>query len=137
MSNQSDTLIRKHEGLRLRMYLDTEGVHTVGFGHNMDQGINQAIADFIFEEDMKDVRRDARGFDWFDGLNEARQAVVENMLFNLGLGRFSRFKKTIQAIKDEDWYKAADEMKNSKWYSQVGYRAVQLCSMMRLGEWTN
>jgi lysozyme len=53
------------------------------------------------------------------------------MMFNLGLPRFSRFKKMIRAIELGDWQSAADEMIDSKWYQQVTARARRLEAAMR------
>jgi lysozyme len=46
------------------------------------------------------------------------------MVFNLGAAGFAGFHNTIQAIENEDWQTAAQEMQNSRWYSQVKDRAV-------------
>jgi lysozyme len=59
------------------------------------------------------------------------QLVIANMMFNLGLPRFSRFKKMIRAIELGDWQSAADEMIDSKWYQQVTARARRLEAAMR------
>ena len=129
----SEKLIRRHEGRALRPYRDTEGVLTIGYGHNLDDGISEEIANFIFSEDMQSVRNNCKKFDWYEDLGNVRQAVIENMVFNLGFYRFSLFKKTIHAIENEDWHTAAAEMINSKWAKQVGYRAEELSEMMYTG----
>ena len=72
-----------------------------------------------------------RSFSDFEALPEAVQLVVANMMFNLGLPRFSRFKKMIRAIELGDWQSAADEMIDSKWYQQVTARARRLEAAMR------
>ena len=74
-----------------------------------------------------------RAFPWFVRLNTVRRDVVLNMVFNLGLPRFRRFKKNIAAIKDKRWDDAAKEMLNSKWARQVKGRAKELARMMRKG----
>jgi lysozyme len=53
------------------------------------------------------------------------------MMFNLGKPRFEGFKMMITHVKAGDFSKAADEMKNSKWYKQVGDRGKRLEAMMR------
>jgi lysozyme len=57
------------------------------------------------------------------------------MVFNLGMTGFTKFKKTIAAIEDGDFDKAAEEMVDSRWTSQVGYRAYELADQMKSGEW--
>ena len=45
------------------------------------------------------------------------------MVFNLGAPKFSQFVLTIQAINNQDWATAAQQMQQSAWYGQVGDRA--------------
>jgi hypothetical protein len=40
----------------------------------------------------------------------------------------------ILALQRKDWDLAADEMMDSKWYRQVGYRGIELVKLMRKGE---
>lgn len=130
---KSIELIRKHEGLRLKPYRDTEGILTVGYGRNLEKGISQRVADLLFEEDMNDVYHDCNKLDWYRRLTPARQAVIENMIFNLGYTKFRGFKKTIQYIKDKDFIGAGNEMLRSRWAEQVGNRSVELAQMMQSG----
>ena len=67
-------------------------------------------------------------------LNEPRKIGVANLLFNLGLTRFNKFKKFQSALNTESWSIAADEMMNSKWATQVKTRAQKLEKIMRTGE---
>ena len=64
--------------------------------------------------------------------NNRRDVIVE-MIFNMGLTRFKKFKKTIKAIENKDFASAADEMLNSKWAGQVGQRAITLSNKFRAG----
>ena len=73
-------------------------------------------------------------FKWFHALDEVRQRVIINMVFNLGYAGVCKFKKMIAAIEDKNYTKASDEMVNSRWYDQVGERAQRLCYMMRHAE---
>ena len=50
--NLIDT-IKKHEGCRLDMYKDTVGIWTIGYGHNLEEGIDQETADFILARDLE------------------------------------------------------------------------------------
>ena len=56
------------------------------------------------------------------------------MRFNLGPSRFRRFKKMIAAVKEKDFSRATEEMKDSNWYRQVGKRAETLFKMMEAAE---
>ncbi len=133
----SEQLIR-HEGLRLKPYLDTVGKTSIGFGRNLsDMGITGTEAVFLLRNDIDNAYWDVMdvfGRDVFDGLGEVRQGVLINMLFNLGRPRFLTFVKMIAAVKKDDFEEAARQMKDSRWYRQVGCRAIELVWQMRHNE---
>ena len=56
--------------------------------------------------------------------------VVVDMMF-MGERAFAKFKKMIAALKKFDDKTAADEMKDSKWYSQVKLRGIEDVELMR------
>ena len=53
-------------------------------------------------------------------------------MFNIYLfHRLSKFQKMKAAVERRDWVGAAEEMKNSAWYTQVGRRGVDLVNRMK------
>ena len=62
-----------------------------------------------------------------------RADVLVNMAFNVGVAGLLKFRKTLEAICNDDYDTAAGEMLNSKWASQVKSRAVYLARQMRTG----
>ena len=132
--NITDLLI-KHEGLRLKPYRDTVGKLTIGVGRNLDDlGITRGEALYLLGNDINRVRLELiKIIGWFLTLGTVRQNVLIDMVFNLGITRFKRFKKLIAAIERQDWDRAADEMLDSKWARQVGRRATELAQMMKDG----
>ena len=40
--------------------------------------------------------------------------------------RLSKFKNFIAGVNDRDWTRAAEEMMDSRWATQVGDRAIRL-----------
>lgn len=131
----SEDLIKLHEGCKLDMYFDTQGVLTIGYGRNLEWPISQAIADLMFEEDMSKVKAQASTLDWYSQMDEVRQAVIDNMIFQLGFHGFMGFKKTIEYLKNMNYAQAALEMLDSIWYRQTPKRAKTLSYMMEDGEW--
>lgn len=127
--------LERHEGLRLKPYLDTVGKLTVGYGRNLeDVGISRDEADFMLDNDMDQVERQLETVDEYRDLEPVRQTVIANMAFNLGFAGLMGFKNMWSAIDRRDWDRAAKEMLNSKWARQVGVRAVELSEIMRTGE---
>lgn len=129
-------MLTRHEGLRLKPYRDTVGKLTIGVGRNLDDfGLTKEEVLVLLHNDILRTMQEARRvFPWYPRLNAVRQNVVLNMVFNLGLYRFSQFKKTIGAIEGKNWDTAAKEMLDSKWASQVGNRAIELAKMMKTGK---
>ncbi|MCE7657278.1 glycoside hydrolase family protein [Vibrio fluvialis] len=127
-------LIKKHEGLRLKPYRCSNQKLTIGYGRNLqDNGISQQEAENLLQHDLDAAVKEAETLPYFASLNKARQAVIVDMIFNLGLPRFGMFKKMIAAIEQQLWHVAANEMLNSRWARQVGKRAKTLSEMMRTG----
>lgn len=129
-------LLIRHEGLKLKPYVCSEGHLTIGVGRNLDQnGISAEEADYLLSNDIVRFHTECHSrFPWFCHLNVARKAVILSMAFNLGTDGVKGFSKMIEAIDARDWKRAADEMMNSKWRAQVGERARDLAFMMETGE---
>jgi lysozyme len=124
-----------HEGLRLKPYKCTAGKLTIGVGRNLDDnGITQAEAFHLLENDIIAVEEDLdRTWPWWRQMTDARQQVLADMAFNLGITRLGGFVNTLAAMKRGDYEAAADGMLASLWASQVGRRAQRLAKMMREG----
>jgi len=129
------TLIR-HEGLKLKPYKCTSGKITIGAGRNLsDNGISLTEAMILLDNDIEicehEIIKLVPGF-W--NLDDIRQEVLINMLFNLGAPTLARFAKFLKAVNEKDFKLASKEMLHSVWAIQVGNRAIELSEMMRIGE---
>jgi lysozyme len=119
--------IERWEGRKLEAYKDAHG-WSIGVGHFMKEKefatITNEQADKLLEKDMKQALKDARIiFKNFDELPYQVRLICVDFLFNVGYVRASRFIKTIEACNNNDWLTMAKELKDSKWYGQVGNRA--------------
>jgi len=127
-----------HEGLRYKIYLCTGDKRTIGYGRNLDdRGISKDEAELMLKNDIKIARYDLEsnaGY-YYHNIDTTRQAVLIDMVLNLGWPRFSKFKKMAQALRSSDYELAAVEMLDSRWATQVGNRAIELAEMMLTGEW--
>jgi lysozyme len=122
------------EGVRKTPYKDSVGIPTIGIGRNLEKGLSDAEIAFLLENDIVQADIDARALcPSFDSLSEPRKAVLVNMSFNLGKSRLAGFVKMLAAIADGKFDEAADQMKSSKWYVQVGERGKRLEKAMREG----
>lgn len=136
MNNQWSKYTRRYEGLSVMPYKCPTGRLTIGYGHNLENGISKEAAEFILEQDMAAAEKSVtKQFAWWKRLNEVRQFVLVDMCFNMGLGKLCTFKKMLSAVQRGDYTAAANEMLNSRWAVQVGRRAKELAEMMKTGEY--
>lgn len=126
-------LIKKNEGYSSKLYKCTAGKWTIGWGHNLDDnGISAPIAEMMLDEDIQRAYYDIVSiFPGFCFFTEGRRNALIDMMFNLGKKRFLKFKKMIERIEMDDWDGAAKEAEDSKWFKQVGNRAVMDVSLLR------
>ena len=127
----------EHEGLKLKPYRCPAGKLTIGVGRNLEErGISEEEALYLLNNDIaesiKDLQKIFADADGFENLPEAVQRVLVDMRFNLGDSGFKSFKKMIKAIKAGNFSEAALEMRNSKWFKQVGSRGKTLVAMMTM-----
>lgn len=127
--------LKRHEGFRSRPYRDSVGVNSIGFGRNLDHvGISESEAEMLLTHDVNIAINELNhNFSFFTSLNSARQDVLINMVFNLGITRFKTFRKAIGYIEKGHFTLAAIEMLDSLWAEQVGFRALELAEQMRTG----
>lgn len=135
--NKVDSLLKKHEGVRYTLYRCPAGKLTIGYGHNIeDRGISEKCAEFILQEDREIAYRQVKNaVSDFCMLNEARQYVLIDMCFNMGISKLMAFKKMFNALQSKDYALAGKEMLASKWAEQVPVRAKELSKIMETGEW--
>lgn len=124
-----------HEGLRLKVYLDSVGIETIGVGRNLrDKGISNAEAMMLLDHDIDEVITDLSGFPWFPTLDPVRQRAISDMRFNLGPNRFRGFKRMLRMLSEQNYPLAAAAARESKWYGQVKMRGVRIVHMLLTGE---
>jgi len=121
--------IKRHEGFRAIPYQCSSGVWTIGYGFT---SLTKYESDVILKIKVDNLQVDLAPV--IEPLSPARQDVIINMAYNLGIGGVMGFKRMWLAIYDMDFGRAADEMLDSRWARQVGRRAGELSEIMRKGE---
>jgi len=140
MDYNTEDLIQQlidHEGLELFPYKCTADKLTIGVGRNLeDRGISEDEAAYLLQNDIEIVERELlEAQPLVSMLDSVRQRVLVDMGFNLGTPTLMKFQNMWDAIEDEDWDEAADQMLDSRWANQVGRRAIRLADATRSGEW--
>lgn len=124
------------EGRRALSYVDTVGKITAGVGRNItDRPFSDDEIDLMLRNDVAGVERDLdKRLPWWRQMTPARQNVLANMCFNLGINRLLGFERTLTHMRAGRYDDAAREMLDSRWARQVGDRAKRLATLMRKGE---
>lgn len=134
-------MTKKFEGWSSKPYHDSRGNLTIGWGFNISNydlrdrilkgivlsgkdGLDKKDAQVIFDEIYLQATLVAMqyvGQETYNGLTEAQRDVLNDMAYNLG-NKLYEFKKMKEALIKGDFQEAAKELKNSRWYTQVGER---------------
>ena len=135
--------LEEDEGCMRKTYLDHLGYKTVGIGHLCKEGepefdmevgtpVSEERVAELFEKDIGWTISDCQKLvPDFDMLPEEARLILSNMMFNMGVNRMSRFLRLLAAVEERRWGKAADEMLDSKWATQVPARSGRLIARMR------
>lgn len=148
--------LKEDEGFRSRPYRCTAKKLTIGYGRNLestplsneeiqalgrtsfeDKPLTKEEAEMLLVNDVKRIVRQTRAFSFWEELSPARQGVVVNMCFNLGVKGFLNFRKTISYLHDCYYESASREMLDSKWAREdvSTTRSSRLANQMFSGMW--
>lgn len=135
--------IERDEGLRLRVYPDTQGHPTVGWGHKVLPEDGLMLGDVIpMERAERFLEHDlTKVIDlfcrlphaWTKLLSAARRRVICNMIFQHGLAGTRAFRLMWFAIEREDWEEAARQIVDSDSGRKYPQRMGRLAETMRRG----
>lgn len=125
-----------HEGERLQLYRCPAGYLTIGVGRNLEaNGISEAESRFLLDNDINRCINEAVAkFPWFPDVDPVRQRAIVDLIFNMGIGTFQTFRRTLTYLATRDYDQAANALEQSQWYRQVGRRGRRVVAMVRTGE---
>jgi lysozyme len=126
--------IKSYEGLRLDTYIDTNGHCTIGWGHNLEDGITLDEAELIFQNDLKQAMKELEQCSWYVSQPPGVKQALVNMNFNLGITELLEFKVMIKCLESSDYTGAAQAVLNSLWAKQVHQRATDVALTFRAGK---
>ena len=131
--------IKQHEGFNNRVYKDSLGKKTIGYGHLVlptdsfkdGEYYETSVLNDLFEQDFQNALDQAQQL--LDNYNLPDKAigVVVEMIFQLGMGGVSKFKMMLTALMAQDYDNAANQMLRSEWHEQSPKRCEELSNIMR------
>lgn len=134
--------IKKHEGVKYVSYTDSENLLTAGVGHLLRQNevamyplgtpIPKEQVEKWLEQDTVTALKIAQNLcnDIWADLSDVRKRAVVDLAYNLGPTRLAKFTNFLSAMNSGNFDKAAVELRNSKWYTQVGKRGPNITTMI-------
>lgn len=135
--SQYKSFISASEGYRNKVYIDTLGNYSIGIGHNLGKNYNgklyysDAEINNLFASDLQVALKDAKLISpSFNSQPDEIQLVLTSLGFNLGRTKLNKFIRFRAAIEAKNYKLAAIELKDSKWYRQVGNRGVKYVSIL-------
>ena len=138
--------VKKHEGYRNKVYLDTLGKRTVGVGHLCVEDFWEDGKEYEEKFLMDILQKDLQGaIDKAEDLinncpsggkanisDDAKILIIE-MVFQLGGNGVSKFRKMWQALQQDppDYAEASVQMLDSRWAKQTPNRANEMAKHMK------
>lgn len=140
--------IKRHEGYREAPYRDSLGLWTVATGKLLDdmlipRGLHTIgdLLDWITDKSRHagwladDINRAVADAEQFVGktwniLGDARQRVIAEMAYQLGLPRLEQFVKFRLAVVADDFEEAKRQGLDSQWAKQTPARANELMNLL-------
>ena len=134
--------VKLSEGFRNKIYQDTEGFDTIGWGHKVVAADNFIAGKEYTEEELqtvfdKDLSRAIAQMKQLCAQNnitdlpEKAEHVITEMCFQLGQTGVSKFKNMWKCLQEGNFIGASYEMLDSKWNKQTPNRCKKLSDLMK------
>ena len=132
--------VKKHEGYRNKVYLDTLGKRTVGVGHlcvedfwEDDKEYEEKFLMTILEHDLQSAIKGAKDLMQEHGcmdIDELAEEIIIEIVFQLGKTGVSKFRNMWKHLSALEYASAASEMLDSRWAKQTPNRAEAMSAQM-------
>tara|TARA_R100000322_G_scaffold48206_1_gene30371 strand:+ start:265 stop:702 length:438 start_codon:yes stop_codon:yes gene_type:complete len=133
--------VKRHEGYRNKVYLDTLGKRTVGVGHlcvedfwEDDKEYEESFLMEILQKDLQEAIRGAKELMDEHGcadIDERAEEIIIEMVFQLGRTGVKKFRNMWKALSEHNYIGASFEMLDSKWAKQTPNRAKDMADQMK------
>ena len=134
--------VKLSEGFRNKIYQDTEGFDTIGWGHKVVASDSFVAGKEYTEEELqtvfdKDLRKAIAQMKQLveqnniTDLPEIAEHVITEMCFQLGQTGVSKFKNMWKCLQEANFVGASYEMLDSRWNKQTPNRCKKLADLMK------
>ena len=123
------------EGWRDTVYVDSRGIRTVGYGHDLEVPMPRDLGGLILRFDIESAaaRLEARWPEVAAQPDDVRVALID-MAFQLGVDGELAFRDMVAAVTAGDWEAAAQAVEASHWEAETRARAEWVAGVFRAQE---
>ena len=132
--------IMEHEGFIPKIYKDTRGFATIGYGHLVrptdifEEG-QEYPEEERYELFLKYLQEAKEGANTLVGhikdLHPNAWECVVEMVYQLGTTGVMKFSKMLLALEEKNYFEAHVQMLDSRWYKQTPKRCGKLSEIMK------
>lgn len=149
-------LVTRHEGFEPTIYNCPAGYPSIGYGRNLnfypltqeeklaytdDNGdviISKTVAKMWAGQAIRAIYAQVKDKSYFVNQTPERQAAMLDMIYNMGMTSFNKFKNFQKAMSEKNFELAAVELQTgtgaggkSKWYLQTKTRAENIIHIIQ------
>ena len=132
--------VKKHEGYRNKVYLDSLGKRTIGYGHlcvedNWVDGweYSQVELEKVLEKDLQYAINQGEGMCKDLKISDDAKFLIIEMIFQLGSAGVQKFRNMWSALEEDppNYFEAHVQMLDSRWAKQTPARATEMAEQMQ------
>ena len=132
--------VKKHEGYRNKVYLDSLGKRTIGYGHLCveDKWVDgweysQVELENVLKEDLQYAINQGEGMCKDLKISDDAKFLIIEMIFQLGSAGVQKFRNMWKALKEDppNYEEASIQMLDSRWAKQTPNRAHEMAEQMQ------
>ena len=139
---ETKDFVKTHEGYRNKVYYDTLGYATIGVGHKVQKSdafkageeYPEAQLMAVYDTDFHKAYDEAKALcaaQLGAPGKEELVRIITCLVFQMGKGGVSKFRKMWAALKVHDYDTAAHELLDSRFARQAPERANQTAALIR------
>ena len=143
------SLLFQEEGVRHSPYLDSLGFPTIGVGFKIGPQeapigyytftLSESIINIWLSEEVAKVQNamlnNKEIYQAFEHCNQPRWDILTSMAYQMGCTGLKGFHKMLNAMKNDNWEDAANNMLDSTWAKQTRERALRHAEVIKSGQW--
>ena len=132
--------VKRHEGYRNKVYLDSLNKRTVGVGHLCVEDFWEDGKEYeekflmdILQKDLQSAIDQAEKMCEGLKISDDAKFILIEMIFQLGGNGVSKFRKMWAALREDppNYHEASVQMLDSRWAKQTSARAHDMAEQMQ------